>query len=70
MNNKVLNWIKAAGIRAAKTFFQVFASMMTVGAALNEIDWKYILSVSAVSAIYSMATSIAGLPELKREDTD
>lgn len=70
MKEKFVNWIKAAGIRAAKTFFQVFASMMTVGAALNEIDWKYILSVSAVSAIYSIATSIAGLPELKREDTE
>lgn len=59
------NWIKAAGIRAIRTFAQTFASLMTVGAVLSEIDWAYVASASAVAAIYSMVTSIAGLPELK-----
>ena len=58
-------WLKAAAIRAIKTFAQSFASMITVGAALNELDWGYILSVAAVSAVYSLATSAAGLPEVK-----
>lgn len=61
-------WWAAAGIRAIKTFAQVFASMITVGAALNEISWGYISSVAAVSAIYSMLTSLAGLPEVPSED--
>lgn len=60
-----MKWLKAAGIRAIKTFAQTFASMITVGAALSEIDWKYVISVSVVALIYSMVTSIAGLPELK-----
>ena len=34
-------WLKAAAIRAVKTFAQVFASLLTVGAAINEIDWGY-----------------------------
>jgi hypothetical protein len=67
-NDKMKNWklwLKAAGIRAIKTFFQSFASLMTVGAVISEIEWGYIVSASAVSAIYSLATSIAGLPEVK-----
>lgn len=57
-------WLKAALIRAIKTFFQSFASMLTVGVAIDEISWGYVASVSAVAAIYSIATSFAGLPEV------
>lgn len=67
MNKK---WMKAAGIRAIKTFAQSFASMLTVGAALAEIDWKYTGSVAAVAAIYSLATSLAGLPEVEETETE
>lgn len=58
-------WLHAAGVRAAKTFAQSFASMITVGAAISELDWGYIASVSVVSAVYSLATSLAGLPEVE-----
>jgi hypothetical protein len=61
------NWFKAAGIRAIRTFFQTFASLMTVGAVLSEIDWGYVASASAVAGVYSLATSLAGLPEIKEE---
>ena len=56
-------WAFAAGIRAVRTFAQSFASLITVGAVLSELDWGSIASTSAVAAIYSLATSIAGLPE-------
>ena len=59
-------WIRAAVIRAIKTFAQVFVGGIAVGAAISEVDWKYIASVAAVSAIASIATSIAGLPEAGR----
>ena len=62
-------WIRAALIRAIRTFAQTFASMLTVGAALNEISWGYIASVSAVSAIYCIMTSLAGLPEVGETPT-
>lgn len=61
---KVIKWIKAASIRALKTFAQSFASLMTVGAAVEELNWTYIASVSVVSGFYSLITSIAGLPEI------
>jgi len=63
-------WLRAAGIRAIKTFAQSFASMLTVGAAINEIDWKYVASVSIVSAVYSLATSLAGLPEVQSNSSE
>lgn len=63
-------WLRAAGIRAIKTFAQSFASMLTVGAAINEIDWKYVASVSIVSAVYSIATSLAGLPEVQNNSSE
>ena len=63
-----LEWLKAAGIRAIKTFAQTAVSMITIGAAVSELDWAYIASVSAVALIYSVLTSIAGIPEVKGED--
>ena len=63
-------WLKAAGIRAIKTFAQTFASLMTVGAVISEIDWLYIASASTVAGIYSIVTSVAGLPEINDKDGD
>ena len=60
-------WFKAAAIRAIRTWAQTALGMITVGATLAEIDWSYILSVATVSAIYSLLTSIAGLPEVTEE---
>jgi len=58
-------WIKAAGIRALKTFAQTAVSMLTVGQAMIEINWQNVLSISAVAGVISILTSIAGLPEVK-----
>jgi len=60
-------WIKAAGIRAIKTFAQTAVSMLTVGQAMLDINWIHILSVSAVAGVISLLTSIAGLPEVDAE---
>lgn len=64
--NYWLNWAVAAGIRAVKTFFQTFAGFLVVGAAVSDIQWEMALSVSAVAAVGSLATSLAGLPEVKK----
>lgn len=60
-----MQWAKAAGIRALKTFAQTAVGMITVGAAIQDIDWLMIGSVSAVAAIASLLTSIIGLPEVE-----
>ena len=63
-------WIKKAGIRAIKTFAQTLLGFIAVGLAINEIPWGYALSVSTVALIASILTSIAGLPELKKSESD
>lgn len=63
-------WIIKAGIRAIKTFAQTLLGFMAVGLAISEIPWGYALSVSTVALIASLLTSIAGLPELKKLESD
>lgn len=65
MSDKFIRWIKAAGIRAGKTAAQVALSMLTVGQAVMDVNWVNVLSVSAVAAVISILTSVAGLPEVK-----
>lgn len=59
------NWFKAAGVRAIKTFAQTAASLITVGAVISEVDWGFVFSSAVVALVYSLLTSLAGLPEIK-----
>lgn len=59
-------WIKSAGIRAIKTFAQTFVAAIGTGAlTLGAVNWVLVLSTSTLAAILSLATSVAGLPEVK-----
>lgn len=58
-------WWKAAGIRAVKTFFQTFIASIGSSAVLESVNWAVVFSASALAAILSMATSLAGLPEVE-----
>lgn len=68
MSEKWRKWLKAAGVRAIKTIAQTALAMLTIGQAFIDINWKNVLSVSAVAGIYSILTSVAGLPEV--DDVD
>lgn len=70
MNWNWKEWIKAAGIRAVKTFAQTMIGTIAVGAAFNEIDWLRALSVSGVACVLSLLTSLAGLPEVEQRGDD
>ena len=63
--DKLRKWLKAAGTRALKTFAQTAASLITVGALMSEINWGLVFSAATVAFIYSVLTSIGGLPEIK-----
>jgi len=57
-------WLRAAGIRAIKTWAQAFlACMPMTSATLGEIDWAFAASTATVAAIISVVMSTAGLPE-------
>lgn len=60
-------WWVAAGTRAIKTMAQVALSMFTIGAAINEVNWVNLASVTVVAGAYSLITSLAGLPEVKQD---
>lgn len=60
-------WIKAAGIRAIKTVAQTALGLMSSAVILGDVDWVLVLSASAMAGIYSLLTSIVGLPELDKK---
>ena len=68
MNN--IEFWKAAGVRALRTFIQVILAVWTAGQLITDVDWKFVLLSAFSSAVYSLLTSIlAGLPEVALTDT-
>lgn len=61
-------WLKAAGIRALRTFAQSALAMIPLGITIAEVPWQAVIGTAALAAVLSLLTSIAGLPEL--EDAD
>ena len=64
MKRNFRSWLKAAGIRAAKTAAQTAAATIGTSAVLSAVDWKMVISASILAGILSMLTSVAGLPEV------
>ena len=58
-------WLKAAVIRALKTLAQTAVATIGTCAVLSEVDWIMVASASALAAVLSLLTSVAGLPEVK-----
>lgn len=63
-------WLKAAGVRALKTLAQTAVATIGTTALIAEVDWLMVASASALAAILSILTSVAGLPEVKEETTE
>ena len=65
-----IDFWKAALIRAARTFLQVVLAVWTAGQLITEVEWRFLILSAFSSAVYSLLTSIlAGLPEVKLQDT-
>lgn len=61
---------KAALIRAIKTFAQAMVAQIGAGSVgIVQFDWIGALSVSAMAAVLSIFTSLAGLPEVQLSET-
>ena len=62
-------WLKAAGIRAIKTVAQTAVATIGTSAAMADVNWIMVLSASALAGVLSLLTSIAGLPEIEKEES-
>jgi hypothetical protein len=65
MSEKTKKWIKAAGVRAVKTVAQTFVATIGSAVVISAVDWKVVVSASLLAGILSVATSVAGLPEVE-----
>lgn len=63
-------WWKYAGIRALKTFCQTAIASIGTSATMGEVNWIIVGSTSLLSAILSLLTSIAGIPEVEMSEND
>ena len=59
------SWLRAAGIRAVKTFAQTMIATIGTSAIIEAVDWKLVISASILAGFLSILTSIAGLPEVE-----
>lgn len=60
-------WLKAALIRAIKTVCQSAVAMIAIDQAIYSIDWRNVIAVSLTAGVFSILTSVAGLPEVQDE---
>lgn len=61
-------WLKCAGIRAIKTVCQTAIATIGTTATFNEVDWTVVISTSLLAGLLSLLTSLAGLPELEKNE--
>ena len=60
-------WIKAAAVRAVKTMAQTFVATIGTAAVMGDVNWQMVGSAAVLAGILSVATSVAGIPEVAAE---
>ena len=65
VSEKTKKWLKAAGIRAAKTMAQTAVALLPAAATITAVDWVTVIGTAALAGVASLLTSVAGLPEVK-----
>lgn len=65
MSEKSRKWLRAAAVRAIRTVAQAFLASIGTAAVLGDVNWTYAVSAAALAGILSLATSVAGLPEVE-----
>ena len=69
----MFNWEfwKAALIRAVRTFAESMLAFIGTGAiVLKDVDWLAALSAGAMGFVIAILLSLAGLPEVKKEEKE
>lgn len=70
MSDYLKEWLKAAGIRAIKTFAESAIAAIGVTAVMSDVDWAEVFGTALLAAILSLLTSLAGLPEVEEPTTE
>lgn len=66
MKEKLLDWLKAAGIRTVKTMAETAIAIIGTNAiGITDVDWLGVGSAVLLSGVVTILTCIKGLPELK-----
>lgn len=65
IKDNTISWIRAAAVRAIKTFAQTMLATIGTTAVIENINWQIVLSASLLAALLSVLTSLAGLPEVE-----
>ena len=61
-------WLKAALIRAVRTFAEAMLAYIGTGKLLlNEVNWLAALSAGGLGFVLAVLLALAGLPEVKKE---
>ena len=61
-------WLKAAAIRAVRTFAEAALAYIGTGAVvLGDVNWLGVLSAGAFGAVTTLLLALAGLPEVDKE---
>lgn len=63
-------WAKAAAVRAVKTMAQTFVATIGTAAVMGDVNWAMVASASVLAGIISMATSVAGIPEVTEKEQE
>lgn len=61
---KSKEFLRAAGIRAARTMAQTALATVGTAALMQQVDWLAVGSASLLAGILSLLTSLGGLPEV------
>lgn len=64
-------WLKAALIRAIRTFAEAALAYIGTGAVvLGDVNWLGVLSAGAFGFVTAMLLALTGLPEVGKEKVD
>ena len=71
MSNTIFSakWWKASLTRCIRTICQTAIATIGASAVLSDVNWVAVASASVLAGVLSLLTSIAGLPEVKGEDS-
>lgn len=68
--SKLIQWLKAAAVRAVKTVAQTAVATIGTSAVLGDVNWLMVGSASVLAGVLSLLTSVAGLPEVENTAVD